>query len=53
MKLLVFTVVGLMALVIAYAFGLGGTVASLIFLLILFTGVIDRWAQPAIQWLRS
>jgi hypothetical protein len=53
MKLLVFTVVGLMAMLTAYTFGLGGTVASLIFLFILFNGIIDRWAQPAIQWLRS
>ena len=53
MRLLVFTVVGLMALITAYAFGLGGTVAALIFLFILFNGIIDRWVQPALQWLRS
>ena len=53
MRLLVFTVVGLMALIIGYTFGLGGTVASLIFLFILFNGILDRWIQPALQWLRS
>jgi hypothetical protein len=52
-RLLVFTVVGLIALVIAYAFSLGGTVAALIFLFILFNGVLDRWAQPLLQWIRS
>jgi hypothetical protein len=52
MRLLVFTVVGLMAMVIAYGFGLGGTVASMIFLFILFNGVLDRWAQPILERLR-
>jgi hypothetical protein len=52
-RLLVFTVVGLIALVIAYAFSLGGTVGALIFLFILFNGVLDRWAQPLLQWIRS
>jgi hypothetical protein len=51
-RLLVFTVVGLIAMVIAYAFSLGGTVAALIFLFILFNGVLDRWAQPLIERLR-
>ena len=53
MRLLVFTVVGLMALVTAYSFGIGGTVSALIFLFILFNGVLDRWVQPAIERLRS
>jgi hypothetical protein len=52
-RLLVFTVVGLIALVIAYAFSLGGTVGALIFLFILFNGVLDRWAQPLLEWLRT
>jgi hypothetical protein len=52
MRLLVFTVVGLIAMVVAYAFGLGGTVASMIFLFILFNGVLDRWAQPIFERLR-
>jgi uncharacterized membrane protein len=53
MRLLVFTVVALLALIAAYAFGLGGTVGALIFLFILFNGILDRWAQPLFQWLRS
>jgi hypothetical protein len=52
-RLLVFTVVGLLAMMIAYAFSLGGTVASLIFLFILFNAVLDRWAKPLLDWLRA
>jgi hypothetical protein len=52
-RLLVFTVVGLIALVIAYAFSLGGTIGALIFLFILFNGVLDRWAQPLLEWIRT
>lgn len=53
MRLLVFTVVGLILMIIGYAFGLGGTVSSLIFLFVLFNGVLDRWAQPILAWLRT
>ena len=53
MRLLVFTVVGLIALVIAYAFSLGGTVAAIIFLFILFNGVLERWAKPLLDWMRA
>ena len=53
MRLLVFTVVGLIAMVIAYAFSLGGTVASLIFLFIIFNGILDRWAKPLIDWVHA
>ena len=53
MRLLVFTVVGLIALVIAYAFSLGGTVAALVFLFILLNGILDRWAKPLIDWVRA
>jgi hypothetical protein len=52
MRLLVFTVVGLIAMVVAYGLGLGGTVASMIFLFILFNGILDRWAQPILERLR-
>jgi hypothetical protein len=52
-RLLVFTVVGLAAMVIGYAFALGGTVSALIFLFILFVGVLDRAAQPLIARLRG
>jgi NADH:ubiquinone oxidoreductase subunit 3 (subunit A) len=53
MRLLVFTMVGLIAMVIAYAFSLGGTIAALIFLFILTNGILDRWAKPALDWLRA
>ena len=53
MRLLVFTVVGLLAMTIAYAFSLGGTIAALIFLFILLNGILDRWAKPALDWLRA
>lgn len=52
MRLLVFTVVGLIALIVAYAFSLGGTVAAIIFLTILVIGVLDHWAHPMVQRLR-
>jgi hypothetical protein len=51
-QLLVFTVVGLVAYLVAYAFGLGGTVAGMIFLLILFTGAALRVAEPLLDRLR-
>jgi hypothetical protein len=52
-RLLVFSVVGMIALLIAYAFSLGGTVGALIFLFILFNGVLDRWAKPLLEWIRA
>ncbi|MGH2993684.1 MAG: hypothetical protein ACRDL1_09115 [Solirubrobacterales bacterium] len=52
MQLLVFTVIGLSAMLVAYAFGLGGAVSSLIFLAILFTGVVLRVSEPLRQSLR-
>jgi hypothetical protein len=53
MKLLVFFVVGLLAMTVAYAFSLGGTVGTLILLFILVNGIIDRWAKPALDRLRA
>ena len=53
MRLLVFTVVGLLAMVVAYAFSLGGTVAAIIFLFIVFNAVLDRWAKPLLDWIRT
>ena len=52
MRLIVFNAVGIMLAVTAYAFGLGGTLAAMIYLFVLFNGVLDRWAQPMIQALR-
>ena len=53
MRLLVFAVVGLLLMVIAYAFSLGGTMAALILLFLLVNGILDRWAKPALDWLRA
>jgi hypothetical protein len=52
MRLLVFAVVGAIAMIVAYAFSLGGTVGALIFLFVLFNGILDRWAQPLFERLR-
>jgi hypothetical protein len=51
-QLLVFTTVGLGALVAAYGFGLGGTIAFLIFLAILLVGIFVRAAQPLLEHLK-
>lgn len=52
MRLLVFTVVGLILMIVAYAFSLGGTIASLIFLFVVFNAILDRWAKPMLEYLR-
>lgn len=52
MRLLIFTTVATCAMVISYALGLGGPVVALIFLFILFNGVLDRWAQPMLEKLK-
>jgi hypothetical protein len=49
MRLVVFNVVGMMLAITAYAFGAGGTIAAMIYLFVLFNGVLDRWAQPMLQ----
>jgi hypothetical protein len=51
-RLLVFAIAGGVAFMIAYAFGLGGTVCALIFLFVLFNGALDRVAQPIFERLR-
>jgi len=51
-QLLVFTVVALSVMLVAYGFGLGGAVSFLIFLAILFAGVSVRVSQPLIERLR-
>jgi hypothetical protein len=51
-QLLVFTVLGLVAFLIAYAFGLGGTVSAIIFLAILSMGAAIRVAEPILERLR-
>ena len=52
MRMLIFAIAGAALFMIGYAFGLGGTVSSLIFLFVLFNGVLDRWAQPILERLR-
>jgi hypothetical protein len=51
-QLVVFTVVALSTMMIAYAFGLGGSVSFLIFLAILFVGILLRVSAPLIARLR-
>ncbi len=53
MRMLIFALVGAVLFMVGYAFGLGGTVSSLIFLFVLFNGALDRWAQPIIERLRA
>jgi hypothetical protein len=52
-QLVVFTTVALAGLVLAYGFGLGGTIAFLIFLAVLFVGICVRAVQPLMDLLRS
>ena len=52
MRMLIFAVVGASLAMIGFALGLGGTVSTIIFLFVLFNGVLDRWAQPILQRLR-
>jgi hypothetical protein len=51
-QLLVFTVVGLAAMMVAYAFGLGGAVGFLIFLAIVLVAVALRASAPLLERLR-
>jgi hypothetical protein len=50
--MLVFTVVGVSALIIAYAFGLGGTVGALIMLAIITLGATLGVARPLLEKLK-
>ena len=52
MRLMLFNAVGIMLAVIAYAFGAGGTLAAMIYLFVMFNGVMDRWAQPIFEALK-
>jgi hypothetical protein len=52
MRMLIFAIVGAVLAMIGYAFGLGGTVAAVIFLFVLTNGALDRWAQPIFERLR-
>jgi hypothetical protein len=50
MMMLVFTVLGACAMVIAYAFNVAGPACALLFLGGVFTGALIRVAQPIIDW---
>ena len=50
--MLIFFIAAAVAFMVAYAFGLGGTVSTIIFLFVLSQGVLDRWAQPILARLR-
>jgi hypothetical protein len=52
MRMLIFAVVGAALAMVAYAFSLGGTVSTIIFLFVLFNGALARWAQPIFERLR-
>ena len=49
MQLLIVTTIALAGLVLGYGFGLGGTLAFLIFLGILLVGIVMRAARPLIE----
>jgi hypothetical protein len=53
MQLLVFTVIALVALIVAVGIDLGGTLGVMLFLTILLIGGIVRAWQPLIEWLRG
>ena len=53
MQLLGFATVGMMLFIVAFALDLGGTIAALIFLLVIFIGATLRAWQPLIEWARG
>jgi hypothetical protein len=53
MQLLVFTVIALVALIVAVALDLGGTLGALLFLTILLVGAILRAWASLVDWIRG
>mgnify|MGYP000394967763 CR=1 FL=1 len=53
MLLLVFATVAMMLFMVTIALDLGGTVAALVFLLVLFIGATLRAWAPLIEWMRG
>lgn len=51
MRLLVFTLAGMTALIFAYGLGLGGTVGAVIGGSIFLLGIILHGIQPLLDWL--
>jgi hypothetical protein len=50
MLLAVFTVLGAIAMIVAYAFNVAGPVCAILFLGGVFTGALIRVSQPIIDW---
>ena len=53
MLLLVFTTVAMMLFMVTIALDLGGSIAALAFLLVLFIGATLRAWAPLIEWVRG
>lgn len=53
MQLLGFTVVAMMAFIVAFSLNLGGTVSTLIFLTIVFIGALLHAWRPLVDWARG
>ena len=53
MLLLVFATLGMVLFMVTIALDLGGTVAALVFLLVLFIGATLRAWAPLVEWVRG
>lgn len=53
MMLLVFATVAMMLFMVTIALDLGGTIAALVFLLVLFIGATLRAWAPLVEWVRG
>ena len=53
MLLLVFTTVAMMLFMVTIALDLGGSIAALVFLLVLFIGATLRAWAPLVEWVRG
>ena len=53
MMLLVFATVAMMLFMVTIALDLGGSIAALVFLLVLFIGATLRAWAPLVEWLRG
>lgn len=53
MQLLAFATAGMMLFIVAIALDAGGTLATMLFLLVLFIGALLRAWAPLIEWARG
>lgn len=53
MQLLAFATAGMMLFIVAIALDSGGTLAAMVFLLVLFIGALLRAWAPLIEWARG